>query len=1003
MLKLAILGYIDWWAEAKTVLLSDEALPRVRPEEVRIYTYKLPVCSFEHFEAKEIDGTPNWGHQQFHAGRPPLLPIHRKLAYGRLATDDPHNATHFYIPAPFFFWDDSWQGTKEVCQETNARRLLHNRFLEREISIMAPASSKKGWLFSLWLRTQVHEPPDEFSLLLQIHNAHQKRSLRVGVQGGCLLMSLGNLQFSPGCQTSLANGEWHHVAGFMWSNLSAGLFLDFSHQGDFDFSDCCNDEKEDVVQALKEGWHIGGADAWSDVDLDCSIEKFFQSCASASPQESSNSPCLQRVRSFVESQPWLKRRRGWDHIVLFAGVDYPARFDPNHPLGDDDFVLEKAWPEFKSFVLLHHGARTERCLAHLTDPSYLKNDGTYEECARRVFQTVTIPPLFEDENFDCAQMAIAAKAKRPHRVAFRGLQYDAMVERREVCSALSEAHLHQLQATGDFRLEFTNWTHELVRNGVCREAFAFDRLCAWSSVGTSLNGSAFEQVGSSRAKSMKKQARELWAHAETGLVLPGDGGYELRLYSMLNKAAVPVFFNHRGVSFPKLPFTALLPWSKFAIFWDSGQSRRVLGEANDGAHLLRHVDKVGAAYQLLLQLALMDPQVIEKKRRKLLRYAPSLSWETPRCPGTLRKSALDHLGAELAHRLTRFLQTSSGLIHWLDWYWKVADDHLENSQSEDLTGTGCPLGYPICQRHEGGNICVSTWRGTPFACPIGCEVSEVPPLCQTPTGAACNLPAHPRHPCGEYPHQNHPAEVPYPDHIVRRPRVALITWSDRPQVSRMTLPALERFCEEHPGRYELIVEQAPILDSSTFVAAWNKIAFMRRVLLTRLHDAVLWIDDDVLITAPTRDPIFEGLKKSILRLHSDHFIYASKDVRHDERVPMNTGILGLRNGRQALKFLEEMFRIAREVVVLDEQAFVPRYEGWWDQDAAAEWVRRHGLKWAYLEEHRTIQSLVRDWETMKWQPGDFAAHFSGIRNEAVRMKLMQQFQHRQVLEVKGGW
>ena len=33
----------------------------------------------------------------------------------------------------------------------------------------------------------------------------------------------------------------------------------------------------------------------------------------------------------------------------------------------------------------------------------------------------------------------------------------------------------------------------------------------------------------------------------------------------------------------------------------------------------------------------------------------------------------------------RFLQTSSGLIHWLDWYWKVADDHLENSQSEDCS------------------------------------------------------------------------------------------------------------------------------------------------------------------------------------------------------------------------------------------------------------------------------------------------------------------------------
>ena len=26
-----------------------------------------------------------------------------------LSTDDPQNATHFYIPAPFIFWDDSWK------------------------------------------------------------------------------------------------------------------------------------------------------------------------------------------------------------------------------------------------------------------------------------------------------------------------------------------------------------------------------------------------------------------------------------------------------------------------------------------------------------------------------------------------------------------------------------------------------------------------------------------------------------------------------------------------------------------------------------------------------------------------------------------------------------------------------------------------------------------------------------------------------------------------------
>ena len=50
-----------------------------------------------------------------------------------LATDDPWNATHFYIPAPFFLWDDSWyhglealiqvvQGlSPELCREVSCQ------------------------------------------------------------------------------------------------------------------------------------------------------------------------------------------------------------------------------------------------------------------------------------------------------------------------------------------------------------------------------------------------------------------------------------------------------------------------------------------------------------------------------------------------------------------------------------------------------------------------------------------------------------------------------------------------------------------------------------------------------------------------------------------------------------------------------------------------------------------------------------------------------------------
>ena len=52
----------------------------------------------------------------------------------------------------------------------------------------------------------------------------------------------------------------------------------------------------------------------------------------------------------------------------------------------------------------------------------------------------------------------------------------------------------------------------------------------------------------------------------------------------------------------------------------------------------------------------------------------------------------------------------------------------------------------------------------------------------------------------------------------------------------------------------------PAAKSITPRHIWFK-ASPGRLMRTSLYDAVVWIDDDILITEPTKDPIYEGLKR----------------------------------------------------------------------------------------------------------------------------------------------
>merc|ERR1711920_834527 len=92
--------------------------------------------------------------------------------------------------------------------------------------------------------------------------------------------------------------------------------------------------------------------------------------------------------------------------------------------------------------------------------------------------------------------------------------------------------------------------------------------------------------------------------------------------------------------------------------------------------------------------------------------------------------------------------------------------------------------------------------------------------------------------------------------------------------------------------------------------------------------------------------------------------------RRDERVPFNTGVLAMAGGWRMLA-----------------------KEGWWDQDAFAVYVQKHSLLEFKVTEHRVLQSFHRPgFPVSHWQPGDFAAHVTGLRGRIPhRLHVVREF------------
>ena len=134
---------------------------------------------------------------------------------------------------------------------------------------------------------------------------------------------------------------------------------------------------------------------------------------------------------------------------------------------------------------------------------------------------------------------------------------------------------------------------------------------------------------------------------------------------------------------------------------------------------------------------------------------------------------------------------------------------------------------------------------------------------------------------------------------------------------RLAREPLERYAQRHG--YELHVETRRLAPDRPI--SWSKVLVLQRLLAD--HDFVMWVDADAIVVDPSED------------LHAwlprDHFLALAlqKSRRRGQPPVPNAGVLGMRGGPLAERFLDEAWR---QEDLIDhawwEQAAMLRLLGW---------------------------------------------------------------------------
>eukprot|EP00927_Polykrikos_kofoidii_P017760 TRINITY_DN18115_c0_g1_i1.p1 TRINITY_DN18115_c0_g1~~TRINITY_DN18115_c0_g1_i1.p1 ORF type:complete len:492 (+),score=56.71 TRINITY_DN18115_c0_g1_i1:144-1619(+) len=446
----------------------------------RIYVYELPECTFEHFGSSFIN---TWTSQ---SGNPPTIQIHERILGSQYVTADPAKASLFYIPAPFFVWDNghlcdlkklpqNWTDpySDGLLHYDSAEHILDGNPLgvaalppkvnravgqgQRSISFWArlpeeaQGEEEDGATFMV-VTTGDQGAPEGGSYDVAFRNGRPvvlsgggaEHVLQVAVDGDSAACSQRAASTSPRLpppmsrtgRLSLRDGRWHHVAATYDGSISR-IFLDGVLFGEQPLVLSPRPEHVANSTGISQGQHLEG------VVRDIRLFK-----ALLQPKDvphvhggvyTTGSHCFRTVKAHVEALPWLKRRRGLDHFVLIGSSEYPNCFRFDQANVESDYVLEHAWPAFRNFAVLSFGARAEVCasvgLTEETRWMQKRVPRSIYPCMRRFFRIVTIPPFLQGEEFDCREMKERFQRRRPIRLAYRGLAYYHMPERNSMRSA----------------------------------------------------------------------------------------------------------------------------------------------------------------------------------------------------------------------------------------------------------------------------------------------------------------------------------------------------------------------------------------------------------------------------------------------------------------------------------------------------------------------------------------------------------------------------------------
>jgi hypothetical protein len=174
----------------------------------------------------------------------------------------------------------------------------------------------------------------------------------------------------------------------------------------------------------------------------------------------------------------------------------------------------------------------------------------------------------------------------------------------------------------------------------------------------------------------------------------------------------------------------------------------------------------------------------------------------------------------------------------------------------------------------------------------------------------------------------------------------------------VTRPALERYADRHD--YDVQIVEGRLAPARP--VAWGKVALLHSLVAS--HRLVFWVDADAIVLDEAPDITDE--------VDDARFLHLVEHRVDGERRP-NTGVMALRGGRLASRFLERVW---------DQRQFV--HHKWWENAAVAHLLGYRvgpSMRPARLSGWRPLVGFLnRSWNSIPDDPAPrpHVAHFPGL-------------------------